>query len=204
MAVRSLKRGADASKRRPRGYVGRGHLTIGSDILAVLAILKLPEQILGEEDSTRLRSVTPSEWYPIDWLLDLMEKLDERVGHYGLMRMGRTLFKMSHEERVLRRATCARDVIFGIDAMYHFANRGDQIGGWEVLLFEPGRAELLKTTPHHCVMEQGILLAALSAVGCPGIVTQRTCFRAGADACIYEITSALTGERWSRVRDATS
>lgn len=56
-----------------------------------------------------------------------------------------------------------------------------------MLTFLPGSAELEKNTPHHCVMEQGILSAALAAVGCPGIVAQRQCFRQGADTCIYTI-----------------
>jgi hypothetical protein len=41
--------------------------------------------------------------------------------------------------------------------MYHHANRGTGIGGWKVLRFDAGYAELEKMTPHHCVMEQGIL-----------------------------------------------
>ena len=41
--------------------------------------------------------MNPEAWYPIEWLLDLMDKLDKHVGHYGLMRMGRTLFKLSHK-----------------------------------------------------------------------------------------------------------
>jgi len=144
-----------------------------------------------------LRTVSPNDWYPIDWLLELMEKLDAEVGRYGLLRMGRALFKMSHERRVREVAHSAADIVYGIDAMYHHANRGERIGGWKVLSFEPGRAELEKTTPHHCVMEQGILAEALATVGCPGSVTQRECFRKGADACVYTITSALTDARWS-------
>jgi hypothetical protein len=111
--------------------------------------------------------------------------------------MGRTLFTMSHEERVKTVAKSARDIIYGIDGMYHHANRGTQIGGWKVTRFEPGYAELEKTTPHHCVMEQGILTQALTAVGCPGIVSQLGCFRKGADRCTYTVTSSFTDERWS-------
>ena len=33
-----------------------------------------------------------------------------------------------------------------------------------MLGFEPGKAELEKTTPHHCVMEEGIFSAALLAL----------------------------------------
>jgi hypothetical protein len=183
--------------RRPKTYVGTNHETIGSDILAVYQILKMPEQVLGEDEAQRLAAVKPEDWYPIEWLLELMDKLDKQVGHYGLMRMGRTLFKLSHQERVTQVAKCARDIVYGIDGMYHHANRGRQIGGWRVLKFDPGDAELEKTTPHHCVMEQGILAEALAAVGCPGIVSQRQCFRQGADACIYTITSSFVDARWS-------
>jgi hypothetical protein len=183
--------------RRPKGYVGTNHETIGSDILAVYQILRMPEQVLGVDEAQRLSAVKPDAWYPIEWLLDLMERLDEHLGQYALLRMGRTLFKLSHQDRVTRIAKSARDIIYGIDAMYRFANRGRNIGGWKVLEFDPGHAVLEKTTPHHCVMEQGILSEALAAVGWPGIVAQRECFREGADSCIYTVTSTFVDARWS-------
>jgi hypothetical protein len=110
--------------------------------------------------------------------------------------MGRTLFDLSHKERVLEVARSARDIVHGIDGMYHHANRGGGIGGWKVVRFDAGYAELEKTTPHHCIMEQGILSAALAAVGCPGLISQRECFRQGADACLYTISSSFTDEHW--------
>jgi hypothetical protein len=183
-------------KRRPRGYLGKGHETIGSDILAVLQILKMPEQVLGAEEVRKLSGVKMDGWYPIEWLLDLMEKVDKELGQYGLLQMGRRLFALSHEERLVQVARSAADVIYGIDGMYHHANRGSGIGGWKVIRFDPGYAELEKTTPHHCVMEQGILSGALAAVKCPGIVSQKQCFRQGADACLYVISSSFTDERW--------
>jgi hypothetical protein len=182
--------------RKPRGYFGRDHQTIGSDILAVMHILKLPEQVLGKEVAASVASVKPNDWYPIGMLLELMERLDQGIGYYGLIRMGRTLFELSHKERVVQIAKSARDIIYGIDGMYHHANRGVGIGGWAVTRFEAGYAELEKTTPHHCVMEQGILTEALSAVGCPGIVSQLSCFRQGAEVCVYSVSSSLTDERW--------
>lgn len=189
-------------RRKPRGYAGGGHVTIGSDILAVTRILRLPEQVLGMEIVRRLDTVEPDGWYPIEWLLELMDLLDQHVGHYGLLRMGRVLFQMSHKKRVQEICHSARDVIYGIDDMYHFANRGREIGGWKVTEFKAGYAELEKTTPHHCTMEQGILAEALSTVGCPGIVSQRECFRSGADVCVYTITSSFTDEHWWGVRGA--
>ena len=183
--------------RKPRGYVGRLHETLGSDIVSVYRILKLPEQVLGAAEAERLKAVRTSEWYPIAWLLELMNILDAALGYDGLLRMGRALFDLSHKERVLKTAHSARDIIYGIDGMYRHANRGHGIGGWKVLRFEPGYAELEKTTPHHCIMEQGILSAALAAVGCPATIAQPTCFRDGADACVYAISSSLVDARWS-------
>jgi hypothetical protein len=187
---------ARPERRRPRGYAGTGHETIGSDILSVLQVVKQPEQVLGAEEARKLGRVDPNGWYPIEWMLSLMDTLDARMGHYSLLHMGRALFKLSHEARVIAVAKSAHDIVYGLDAMYHHANRGRDIGGWKVLRFNAGHAEMDKTTPHHCVMEQGILNAALTAVGCPAMIAQRQCFRRGADSCIYSISSSLTDERW--------
>ncbi|HKY39008.1 MAG TPA: hypothetical protein VJN18_23880 [Polyangiaceae bacterium] len=183
--------------RRPRGYLGEDHETIGSDILAVLKILKMPEQVLGKQEWERLQRVKAGDWYPIEHLLGLMEILEAHVGPYGLMQMGRRLFDLSHKDRVKVIAKSARDIVYGIDDMYHHANKGRGIGGWKVIKFEPGLAELEKNTPHHCVMDQGMLTEALLTIGCATNVTQTKCFRDGADVCIYQITSAFIDQRWS-------
>jgi len=183
---------------RPKGYVGHRHETLGSDILSVARILKLPEQTLGHERAAKLASVKADQWYPIADLLDLMEALDERVGSMGLLRMGRSLFDLSHKENVRKMASSAKDILYAFDSLYHHANRGDRIGGWHVLKFEPGYAELENTTPHHCMMEQGIMTAALSAVDCPSTVSQSQCIRTtGHDCCIFTVSSMFTDARWN-------
>jgi hypothetical protein len=188
--------------RRPRGYVGVGHETIGSDILAVEAAIRAlaPSEatlrrILGDEQRAFLATVQASAWYPIDTLLTLMDAVEEHLGRFGLIKMGRTLFRLSHEARVVEEAKSGRDIVYGIDAMYRYANRGEGIGGWRVVSFDASGAELEKTTPHHCAMEEGILAQALQAVGAPSMVTQRRCFREGADACLFVISPAGRG-RW--------
>jgi hypothetical protein len=185
-----------SERQHPKGYVGQRHETKGSCLIAVLHILKLPEQVLGAEEARRLARLEPDAWYPIEWMHALMERMDRDLGYYGLLRMGRMLFEMSHKERAAREIRSARDLVYGFDDMYRLKNRGVCIGGWRALKFEAGYAELEKTTPHHCIMEQGLVAAAFAAVGCPVSVTQPQCFRQGGDACVFAITSSVTDERW--------
>ena len=184
--------------RKPKGYVGTDHETIGSDILAVVAAVPTSVAILGEETVSRIANLRPDGWYPIAMLLDPMQMISDRLGRFALLEIGRKLFNLSHEERLKQHtARSAADVVYGIDPMYRHANRGTEIGGWKVLRFVPGEAVLEKTTPHHCVMEEGILAEALIAVGVPALVRQSECLLKGAEACRYVITSSITDERWS-------
>lgn len=190
--------------RRPRGYEGIGHETIGSDILAVQHALgaltgtqSATARILGGEATERLAAITPNGWYPIEWLLEMMETLDERVGRFTLLKLGRTLFRMSHQDRLAGAIRCGRDIVYGIDGMYHHANRGQKIGGWRVVSFDANTAVLEKTTPHHCMMEEGILSQALMSVGSPAVITQPECFREGGECCRFVIMPAMHSATWA-------
>ena len=182
---------------KPRGYTGIDHQTIGSDILSVVAVIPvMPETTLGKDLFERLRAVKLDGWYPITLLLEAMDKLDERIGRFGLMMMGRKLFEMSHAEQFKKVAKTAADLVFGLDGLYHHANRGQGIGGWEVVRFEPGHAEVVKTTPHNCIMEEGIVSEAFRTLGIPTMVQQRECLRQGSDHCRYILQSPISDQQW--------
>jgi len=183
------------TRRWPRGYVGADHETIGSNLLAVLNV---PAGLaLEREASVRLAGVTAKGWYPVSWLLELLDALDERAGSIGLRQVGRQIFRATHAEWTRHACSSARDLLHGLDEMYRGGNRGTEIGGWSILDFGPGRAVLEKTTPHHCVMEEGIVCEALSAVGVPAVVTQLECFRKGAAACTFQVSSAFVRREWN-------
>ncbi len=184
------------SRRTPRGYVGVDHEIVGMSIVALQTVLKQRDSALELEARPRLPPVDPQGWYPVGVLLDLLDRLEEQIGYFGLVRTGRAIFQMSHEAAVFRAHFSAHDVLEGFDALYRKSNRGQSIGGWRVLRFASGNAEIEKTTPHHCAMEQGILAAALSAVGCAAIVCQSACVLEGADACRFVISSPVTDARW--------
>lgn len=182
-------------RRRPRGYVGKQHETVGSDILAVFGVVGLPKQTLGESLYARLEPVRADGWYPIELLLELMETLDQKLGPNALRQMGRKLFQASHQAHVKANLKTAAELLYGMHGLYERANRGEAIGGWKVLSFGKGAAKLEKTTPHHCVMEEGIVAEALNCLGVPGTVTQEQCFRRGAESCIFVATSVIADEK---------
>ena len=177
-------------------YENKSHETLGADILAVLNTMKSPEEVLGAYWMARLRTIRPAEWYPIGTLLELQQQLIHRGGHCSLVRLGRQLFRDSHQERLAPALHTAGDVLFAIDAMYRHANRGQNIGGWEVLRFGPGHALLRKRTPLHCAIDEGFLHEALNSVGAIALIVQSACMQTGAKACEFEVRSSLSDERW--------
>lgn len=182
--------------RKPKGYVGINHTTRGGDILAVMQTIHLPEQTLGADLAARMRKVKGEEWYPIAELLEVLEKLDEKLGTYHLRQVGWTIFNKFHRPHVEGRFKSAKELLEAFNGMYREGNRGTQIGGWKILSFEPGRAMLEKATPHHCHMEEGIVAEALRTINVPATVTQAECFRKGAPVCIYKIETTVDDERW--------
>jgi len=188
--------------RRPRGYLGTNHETIGSDLLSVLGVVADPGMVLGRPFTAKLARVTSDGWYPISWMMDLLDMLDRRVGPMGLRQMGRKVFRTTHADRLRHTCTSARDILNGLDGMYRHANRGQDIGGWTMLEFAPGQAMVESTTPLHCGMEEGILSEALMAVGVPAVVTQTECFRKGTPSCVFHISSAFVRREWSGERVA--
>ena len=156
-----------------------------------------PAKVFDAEALRRLDHFRADVWYPIQWLLELTDQLSVKFGDSGFKKMGRELFKLSHAEHVRTVASSARDILSGFDGIYRSANRGDGIGGWKLALFQPGRAELEKSTPHPCVMEEGIMMEALATVGAPSTVSQGTCLHKGADACRFVILSTIRDERWN-------
>src|SRR5690349_21428674 len=103
------------SPRRPAGYIGQNHETLGSDVQSIFKVVSFPDSVLGPELAATLSAAQPERWYPIGPLLEAMEKLDQKIGRAGLLQMGRNLFRMSHADRVKQLAKSAGDIIFSLN-----------------------------------------------------------------------------------------
>lgn len=180
----------------PKGYRGVNHLTIGSDIMSLMEVLPIPEQILGKERAAELRQVKPNEWYPIKMLLEPLDLLAQKMGDRALVPIGFALVKLSHAEAIKKHFTSAKGLLNGFDAIYHRANRGEDIGGWKVLSFDPGKAVLENTTPHPCMLEVGIVQEALRVLQIPSIIKQTVCILEGADCCHFTVSSQVQDRLW--------
>jgi hypothetical protein len=172
------------------------HEIIGSDILAVITTLPLADLVLGVEMANRLRAAKPDAWYPVGILLAATDRVAEKIGRFGLLQLGRQIFETSHAANFKKRAKSAADALYGINAMYRRANRGSDIGTWEMVAFRPGYAEMIKTTPHHCFMVEGIVSEVLRTLEIPALVEQKECVRKGTGHCRFVFTSPIVDERW--------
>jgi hypothetical protein len=172
------------------------HVTLGAELLAILQTMRSPEALLGEEWIARQRQIHPKNWYPVTMAAELFQQLSRRLDRGALVEMGRQLFRDSHHRRLIPHLRSVGDVVFGLNGIYHRAHRGKDIGGWEVLRFDEGRALLRKTTPTPCALEEGLLCEALHSVGAEALVVQPTCVQHGGRYCDFEISSSLKGDRW--------
>ena len=172
------------------------HEILGSDILAVISALPLADLVLGTELAARLRGVKPDGWYPASLFLEALQRVSLKVGRFGLLQLGRQIFTTSHAGNFKKVSHNAADALYGINTMYRRANRGGAIGGWEMIAFRPGYAEMIKTTPPDCLMVEGILSEALRTLEIPTTLEQRECRHRGAAHCRFIFTSPVTGDLW--------
>ncbi|HEX4383165.1 MAG TPA: hypothetical protein VH083_09460 [Myxococcales bacterium] len=178
------------------GQTASDHEIIGSDILSVITALPLADLVLGNELAARCRSVKPDGWYPISLFTEALQRVGSKVGRFGLLQLGRQIFATSHAAAFKQRAHNAADALYGINTMYRRANRGSAIGGWEMVSFRPGQAEMLKTTPPDCLMVEGIVSEALRTLEIPTMIEQRECVHKKAPHCRFVFSSSVTGDLW--------
>ena len=185
-------------RRFPKGYLGFDHVTRGGDLLAVLDAIIGPDFILGATLAQKIRKLKPDEWVPIALLMELYEKLSEKLGPYHMKQVGWTIVKRYHASDVLKRFHSAEEVVYALDALYRQGNRGTAIGGWKVTLFTPTRCEMEKTTPHHCGMEEGIVEEMMRTLGISTTVYQTDCLRKGSDLCRFVIEPKGSNPPWMK------
>jgi hypothetical protein len=158
------------------------HEILGSDALAVLQVVSLPEQTLGGPLHQRLKEVRPDGWYPVSLLTEVLETLFVRVGPNGLRQMGRKLFAATHESFVKANIASAYQLLSSFDDVYRKANRGTAIGGWKLLDFSAGKAVIEKTTPHICLVERALRSPGSIVLGYRPPFVRRSVFEKGLTA----------------------
>jgi hypothetical protein len=171
------------------------HEIVGSDLLSVISALPLADLVLGAELAARLRSAKPDGWYPISLFIETLERVSLKVGRFGLLQLGRQIFA-SRAEVFKKSSRSVADTLFNMNELYRRANRGSNIGGWEMVAFRPGYAEMIKTTPPDCLMVEGIISEALRTIEVPTLIEQRECRHRGAPHCRFIFTSSVTDALW--------
>jgi hypothetical protein len=178
------------------GQAASDHEIIGADLLSVIRALPLADLVLGAEMSAQLRAAKPDAWYPASLFIEALQRVGLKVGRFGLLQLGRQIFATSQAPTFKQRVHNAAEALFGIDGNYRRANRGSAIGGWQMISFKPGHAEMIKTTPPDCLMVEGIVSEALRTLEIPTLIEQRECVHKGAPHCRFIFSSAVTGELW--------
>lgn len=86
----------------------------------MLQTVHLPEVTLGPELAGRLKAVKPENWYPISDFLEMLERLDEKLGSYHLKQVGWNIVQKFIAPGLRASGRSAYDVLNTFDQMYSF------------------------------------------------------------------------------------
>ncbi len=131
------------------------------------------------------------------WLLEGLEALDAKLGSFGLKHVGWELFKLLARRDVPSGREVRRNLVYGLDGMYHHANRGQgdrRVEG--VLRFDRACAELERPPRTTAVMEEGILEEAMRTLD-QGLGFAARVLPQGRRGVPLRVKSPIVDARWT-------
>lgn len=126
-------------------------------------------------------------YYPLSLYRDLCEYLEQRLGMYAFLRVGRRIGAGVIATAFPPSVSSVEDALAQLDAAHQVFCR-PVVGSIDLLHRAPGHLTIRDTSPYNCTVEEGVLYEMAIRYGAPqATVTHAQCRRKGADACHYEI-----------------
>jgi hypothetical protein len=145
---------------------------------ALLADFSRKQELVGLKDDTR---------HPLSLYLDFCNYLEQRMGMYAFLRLGRKMGATVIATAFPSTITSVAEAIAHIDVAHHHYCR-PVVGAFELIGQSPGSLLVRYTAPYNCLLQEGLFYEVAIRYGAPSAtVTHLACKRKGADACQYEI-----------------
>jgi hypothetical protein len=132
-------------------------------------------------------AVKDQEFHPLSLYIDACDYLENRLGMYAWLRVGRRMAVRVMETAFPPDLSTVEEGIAQIDAAHRMFCR-PVVGGFELTQRTPGNLVLRYTAPYNCTLQEGMFYEVALRYGAANAsVTHVECRRKGAAACVYEI-----------------
>lgn len=163
-------------------------MTMGVATNAITAALLNRDTVLADfPRQHELSGIEDRVYYPLSLYLELCDYLENRLGMYAWLRVGRRMAAGVMDTMFPPTLKTVEDAIAAIDAAHRLFCR-PPIGAFELVDRTPGRLTVRYTAPYNCTLQEGLFYEVALRYGAPdATVTHLECRRKGRDACLFEI-----------------
>ncbi len=161
---------------------------LGAAANGVLAALLNRDTLIADFPRRKeLQGLKNDELYPVSLYIDLTNYVEERVGTYAFLRLGRKLGKVVMETSFPSTLKTVEEAIDFIQVAHEQFCR-PVVGAFEVTERKPGALVMRYTAPYNCTLQEGLFYEIALRYGADNAtVTHSACRRHGGDACRFEI-----------------
>ena len=161
---------------------------MGAITNAIVAALLNRDTLLADFPRRHeLSGIEDRAYYPLSIYLDLCDYLENRLGMYAWLRVGRRMAAAVMATAFPPTLKTVEDAIAEIDAAHRIFCR-PPIGAFELVQRAQGRLAVRYTAPYNCTLQEGLFYeVALRYGAADAAVTHVECRRKGHDACLFEI-----------------
>jgi hypothetical protein len=134
-----------------------------------------------------LEGVQDREFYPLSLYLELCDYLENRVGMYAWLRVGRRMAIAVMDTAFPAGLKTVEEAIAQIDGAHKVFCK-PVVGAFELAERKPGKLTVRYTAPYNCTLQEGLFYeVALRYGAADAAVTHVECRRKGAAACRFDI-----------------
>ena len=163
-------------------------VAMGSITNAIVNALHNRDTVLADfPRRDELTGLQDSAFYPLSIYLDLCDFLEDRLGVYAFLRVGRRMARVVMDAAFPPTLKTVAEAIAELH-MAHVLFCKPVIGAIAVVDPTPGRLAVRYTAPYNCTLQEGLFYEVALRYGADGAtVSHAECRRKGLDACRFEI-----------------
>jgi hypothetical protein len=153
----------------------------------VAALLNADMVLAGFARRAELDALEDRGFYPLSLYIDLCNHLEERLGTYAFLRVGRKMAVAVMDAAFPPDLKTVPDAIAHVDAAHRIFCK-PVVGAFDVQDRAPGRLVVRYSAPYNCVLQEGLFYEVALRYGAANAsVLHAECRRRGTDACRFEI-----------------